>query len=275
MRETVERAHPELLEEVCELIGDDPFRRLADGTRFVQPAIFCASVVSWTTIEDRVRPLAFAGHSLGEYAALVAAGAIGLHDALRLVVLRGRLTDEVASRLEGGMLALLGVDKPTAYEIAERCDVTVANDNCPGQFVLSGRRRELRLAERRARRAGARTSLLAVGGPFHSPLMEGALQPYARELDAVGFSQPSAPVYSCATARPFDDDVARRLAESLISPVRWREVVEHIGSRGARRFVEVAPGNVLSDMIRRTIRGGSAVAVERDGLPHASELSRS
>jgi [acyl-carrier-protein] S-malonyltransferase len=265
MRESVARTAPDLLELACELVGDDPFARLEHGTRFVQPAVFCASVVSWRQIADRVRPAAFAGHSLGEYAALVAAGALDVRDALRLVVLRGRITGELGSRLRGGMLALLGVDQPAATEIARRCRVTVANDNCPGQIVLSGRRWRLRWAGRKARRKGVKTAFLAVDGPFHSPLMEPAVEPFARELAGIRFGEPRLPVYSSVSALPFDD-IPARLAESLVSPVRWRDVIERLGADGARRFVEVAPGSVLADMIRRTIRGGKGISVERDGV---------
>jgi malonyl CoA-acyl carrier protein transacylase len=273
MRAGVAAHAPDLLERACELLGSDPFERLADGTEFVQPAVFCASVAGCRAIEGSVRPAAFAGHSLGEYAALVAAGAVDAHDALGLVVTRGRISQRVAARVGGGMLALLGVDRETADGIAERCGAAVANDNCRGQLVLSGPVESLWAAEAEALGMKKHVRMLAIDGAFHSPLMAEAVPPFADALAQVEFRRPRAPVYSSVSARPFDDP-RRQLAESLVSPVRWREVLEDLGGRGVRRFVEVAPGHVLADMIRRTIRGATAIAAERDGLPEATPQGR-
>ena len=262
MREHVARTRPDLLGAATQLVGEDPFARLGGGTRFVQPAIFCASLASWRELRATADPVAFAGHSLGELAALAAAGAVDDLDALRLVVLRGKLTAEVAERVGGGMVALLGVQPDDAYAIAERCGLTVANDNCPGQTVLSGALEAMHRAEDEAAALDGKARILAVQGPFHSPLMHEAVEPYAEALEATSFTTARTPVYSCVTARPFDD-IPRRLAESLTSPVRWREVLHALQAAGAARFVEAAPGAVLTKMTRRTLRGVKFEAVDR------------
>lgn len=265
MREAVARAAPDLLELATELVGADPFERLDAGTAFVQPAIFCASVASWRECRAATRPLAFAGHSLGELAALAAADALDPRDALGLVVARGRLTQEVARAAGGGMIALLGVDRPTAEAIAAACELWVANDNCPGQIVLSGSHAGVARAEAEASERELKFAVLAVDGPFHSPAMADAAAAFARHLEAVPVREPSAPILSCVTARPFED-VRRQLAESLVSEVRWRAVIERLAALGADRFVEMAPDRVLTNMVKRTLPGAPRIAVERQLL---------
>src|SRR3954454_24950128 len=144
MRDHVARELPWLLERCVELVGEDPFERVEESTRFAQPAIFCASVAGWTVLD--VEPAMAAGHSLGEFGALAAAGVLTVEDALELVVLRGRLMAEADDR--GSMLALVGVEEEDARAIAADAGVTVANDNAPGQIVLAGDRERLADAER-------------------------------------------------------------------------------------------------------------------------------
>ena len=269
MREQVARLDPRLLELATRLVGADPFEHLADGTRFVQPAVFCASVVSWRATRDAVAPIAFAGHSLGEYGALVAAGAVDAADALELVALRGSVSQEVAARREGGMLALLGADDATAEEIARDCELAVANDNCPGQIVLSGPAAGLDAAEAAARERKIKFARLAVDGPFHSPLMEPAADALRAALREVRFRPPSRPVFSGVTGRPFDD-VPRRLAESLVTGVRWRAITHELARLGATRLVEVAPGKVLTNLAKRMLPDVERVAVERTPIGAAA-----
>jgi [acyl-carrier-protein] S-malonyltransferase len=266
MRERVAEAAPDLLALAADLVGDDPFERLNEGTLFVQVAVFCASVASWRTVQHVItHPVAYAGHSLGEFAALVAAGTLDAYDALRLVVMRGRLTEAEAKATSGGMLALLGGDMSTAEMIARRCGLTVANDNCPGQVVLSGPLSQLADAEEEAHRVKVKFATLDVEGAFHSPLMKGAAAKLADELLQVRLRPWSAPVISCLTAKPFED-IPCQLAESLTSAVRWREVLQGLNARGATRFIEVGPGRVLTNLVRRTLPGIEAVAVERGTL---------
>jgi [acyl-carrier-protein] S-malonyltransferase len=246
MRDHVARELPDLLERVTELVGEDPFARVDESTRFQQPAIFCASVAGWTALD--VEPAMAAGHSLGEFGALVAADVLSADDALRLVVLRGRLMAEADDR--GSMLALLGGTPDDAKAIAAAADVTVANDNAPGQVVLSGDREALAEAEEAAREYGVRAMPLDVAGAFHSPAMEPAVAPFRAALDEVELGAPRFPVYSCSTAAPFTD-VRAELTSALTRPVLWRETFQAMIAAGAEDFVEAGPGNVLSKLARR------------------------
>jgi [acyl-carrier-protein] S-malonyltransferase len=249
MRDHVERELPWLLERCVELVGEDPFERVEESTRFAQPAIFCASAAGWTTLD--IEPAMAAGHSLGEFGALAAAGVLTLEDALRLVVVRGRLMAEADD--QGSMLALLGGTPDDARAIAAAADVTVANDNAPGQVVLSGDRARLAEAEEAAREYGVRAMPLDVAGAFHSPSMEPAVAPFRAALDEVELGEPRFPVYSCSTAAPFTD-VPAELTAALTRPVRWRETFRAMLDAGAQDFVEAGPGNVLSKLAKRITR---------------------
>ena len=246
MRDHVARELPDLLERCIELVGEDPFERVDESTRYQQPAIFCASIAGWTTLD--VDPAMTAGHSLGELGALHAAGVLELDDALRLVVLRGRLMAEADD--SGSMLALLGGTPEDARAIAAAAEVTVANDNAPGQVVLSGERSKLAEAEEAAREYGVRAMPLDVAGAFHSPSMQPAVEPFRAALDEVELGTPHFPVYSCSTAAPFTD-VRAELTAALTSPVRWRETFQAMIAAGAEDFVESGPGRVLSKLARR------------------------
>ncbi len=248
MRDAVQERAPELLERCIELVGEDPFARVEESTRFAQPAIFCASLAAWEAFG--LEPGVAAGHSLGELAALTAAGVLGREDALELVVLRGRLMAEADP--EGSMIALIGGTPEDAQAVAEAAGVTVANDNAPGQIVLSGPRRALAAAEEAAGERGRRTLPVDVAGAFHSPSMRPAVAPFRAALDAVELSEPRFAVVSCATTRPFDD-VRAELAQALVRPVRWRETVLALHGAGVRRFVEVGPGTVLARMGKRIL----------------------
>lgn len=253
MRELVAERCPDLLERAAELVGEDPFARVEESTRFAQPAIFCASLAGWTAID--VEPTAAAGHSLGELGALVAAGVLERDDALRLVVLRGRLMAEADD--SGSMLALLGGTPEDAEAIARRCGVTVANDNAPGQVVLSGERGRLAEAEEAAREFGVRAVPVEVAGAFHSPSMQPAVAPFRAALDEVELRRPRFPVYSSATTARFTDPRAE-LTAALTRPVRWRETFLAMVRDGMDDFVEVGPGNVLSKLAKRITRGAPA-----------------
>ena len=246
MRDDVANALPDLLAQCIELVGEDPFERVDESTRFAQPAIFCAGIAGWTKLD--VEPAMAAGHSLGEFGALVAAGVLSSEDALRLVVLRGRLMAEADDT--GSMLALLGGTPDDALAIAASAEVTVANDNATGQVVLSGDRAKLAEAEEAAREYGVRAMPLDVAGAFHSPSMEPAVKPFRAALDEVELGTPKFPVYSCSTAAPFTD-VRAELTSALTRPVLWRETFQAMIAAGAEDFVETGPGNVLSKLARR------------------------
>ncbi len=267
MRELVARACPELLEQAADRLGVDPFERVDQGTAYAQPALYCASLAGWTAAG---RPDAefMAGHSLGELAALVAAGSLDASDGLSLALTRGQVMQEAAeSGPGGGMLAVLGEEEPTRA-VAERLGLTVANDNAPGQLVLSGSEEALAAARAELKGAGLRTIRLRVQGAFHSPAMESAVPAFRAALDDVEFAPPRTPVMSSTTARPFDD-IRRRLAEALIRPVRWREALVALYDAGARRFVETGPGSVLTGLVRRTLDSVDATTVTFPGAERA------
>lgn len=247
MGELVERERPHLAALARELVGDDPFERMDDGTRFLQPAIFCTTVTLFGLC-DECEPVCAAGHSLGELSALVAAGAIDEEDGLRLVVLRGRLMADAERRHPGGMIAV--GDATAARDLAGRFGLAVANDNSPRQIALAGDIDALEAALEDARSRRVRATRLPVGGAFHSPAMRPAVAPFTSALAQVKIRATRFPVLSAATAKPFDD-VRRRLASALTEPVRWRETVLAMQAAGAERFVEVGPGRVLTGLVRR------------------------
>ncbi len=261
MRETVARVRPDLLRQAIDAVGDDPFARVDEGTRFAQPAIFCASLAGWEAL-GRPSGDFMAGHSLGELGALVASGALRESDGLALVALRGRLMQEAGDQagdgsggLSGGMLALLGRGAAErAPELAAAHGLSVANDNSPQQVVLSGLRSALPDAAAAASELGLRPMELDVTGAFHSPMMASAAPEFAAALGRISIEAPSVPVISAVTAEPFDD-VRARLVEALTSPVRWRETLLALHASGAERFVEVGPGRVLSGLAKRTLEG--------------------
>jgi [acyl-carrier-protein] S-malonyltransferase len=263
MGEVVRRRCPQLFQRVLELVGEDPFPRVEESTRFQQPAIFCASWAGWSALNDE--PTAVAGHSLGELAALTAAGALALDDALELVVLRGRLMAEADPR--GSMVALVGASGEDAATIAEQAGVVVANDNAPGQVVLAGDRDKLAAVDDLAGERGLRVIALPVAGAFHSPAMEPAVGPFREALDKVEVGELRFLVISCASARPFED-VRAELAAALTRPVRWRETFAALHEAGARRFVEVGPGKVLARLGKRIVAGTKVEPIDLE-VAHA------
>ena len=262
MRDLVAEHAPDLLAQCLELIGEDPFERVDDSTRFAQPAIFCASVAGWRRSGlSPGDPVAVAGHSLGEFAALVAVGAVDDHDALRLVVTRGHLMAQAGERAGGGtMLALLGASADSARHLAAGHGVVVANDNAPGQIVLSGAGNALTAAARQAREDGLRAMKLGVAGAFHSPAMAGAVPEFESALRQVEFRAPAAPVISCATAARMTTP-RRDLAAALTHPVRWAETMRTLAALDVRRFADAGPGSVLAKLARRNVPSADAVAL--------------
>jgi [acyl-carrier-protein] S-malonyltransferase len=255
MRDTVAEVRPDLLALASEVVGEDPFARVDDGTKFAQPAIFCASLAGWEAL-GRPSGEFMAGHSLGEIAALVAGGRLRERDGLELVALRGRLMQESGERAgDGSMLALLGRGAAEhAGEIAGAYGLAVANDNSPQQVVLSGDRSGFEGAVAAAEALGLRATELAVTGAFHSPMMAEAVPAFTAALERVEVSSSrGVTVLSAVTAAPFED-VRAQLAQALTMPVRWRETLLAMRERGAERFVETGPGKVLTGLVKRTLR---------------------
>jgi [acyl-carrier-protein] S-malonyltransferase len=250
------RGHP-LLERGLELLGYDPFELLSEGTRYQQPALFLCSIAAWgqwrEESDDENEASAAAGHSLGEYAALVAAGALRFEDAVRLVDERAAAMADAGELNAGGMIAMLGGDTRGVRALASRLGLVVANDNAPGQLVLSGPLEMVETAVELARNdAGARAMKLDVAGAFHSPMMEPAAERLRAALAATPIGEPAFPVWSNGSAAPFAD-VKRELAENLLKPVRWRETLLALRAHGVERFVELGPGAVLTGMVKRTL----------------------
>jgi [acyl-carrier-protein] S-malonyltransferase len=234
-----------------ELLDYDPFERIADGTRYQQPAVFLVSVARWQL--EQPDGVVAAGHSLGEYAALVAAGAVDFEPALELVDERAAAMAYASGLAPSGMTVMLKGDPDAVRALAGEVGVIVANDNSPGQVVLAGAIPALEQVEERAKEeTGARAQRLDVSGAFHSPFMAPAAERLAAALERTAFREPRIPVYSNSTVKPFTDP-RRELAENLLRPVRWRETLLAFHELGVEDYVELGPGQILTGLVKRTI----------------------
>ncbi|MEU6148327.1 ACP S-malonyltransferase [Streptomyces sp. NPDC047081] len=245
---------------LSELCWHGPAERLQD-TAVTQPAVFLTSLMVLDVLRAHdVDADVVAGHSLGEYTALVAAGVLDWTDALRLVAVRGRLMSTVNRRTPGAMAAVLGLAPATVEAVCAAVSaasgevVEVANFNEPGQTVVSGRANAVRKATQDALEAGARRVVpLRVGAPFHCSLMRDIEAEFAESLASVAFREPVIPVISSVTAAPVSsaEEIVAVLRRQLTAPVRWTGAVTAMAERGADRFVEVGPGRVLTGLCRR------------------------
>jgi malonyl CoA-acyl carrier protein transacylase len=241
---------PELVEQAREELGADAFEAIGEGTHFAQPALFIAGLAHWKAAGEPKADF-YAGHSLGELPALVAAGALEPSAGLRLAVVRGRLMDEASTVRPGGMVASLGGSDEVVQKVAGEFELTIANDNAPGQVILSGDAEKVGEARKALRAEGAKAIRLPVAGAFHSPLMEPAIPGYREILEATEFKDaPGA--YSSITTAPFDDHRADLLA-ALTEPVRWRDTLAALRDAGATTFLETGPGDILTGLSVRTL----------------------
>jgi [acyl-carrier-protein] S-malonyltransferase len=241
---------PELVEQAAGELGADPFESIAEGTHFAQPALFIAGLAHWKAAGEPDAGF-YAGHSLGELPALVAAGALEASAGLRVAVVRGRLMEEASAVRPGGMVAALGGSDEVVRKVAAEFGLTLANDNAPGQMVLSGDAEKVGEARKALRAEGAKAIRLPVAGAFHSPLMEPAIPGYKEVLEATEFT-PAPGAYSCITAAPFDD-VRADLLGALTESVRWRDTLAAMHAAGATAFLETGPGDILTGLSRRSL----------------------
>ncbi|MEK9602823.1 MAG: ACP S-malonyltransferase [Flavobacteriaceae bacterium] len=225
-------------------------------TRVTQPAIYLHSVASFEVMEGEVQPTSVAGHSLGEFSALTAAGSIDFESGLKLVSQRAEAMQKACNVSEGTMAAVLGLEDRKVEEICAQTSgvVVAANYNCPGQLVISGSIESVTLACEALRNAGAiRALVLPVGGAFHSPLMEPAKTELAEAIDTTIFSDPICPIYQNATAQAVSDpvEIQKNLIAQLTAPVRWTQSINAMIETGISSFIEVGPGKVLQGLIKK------------------------
>ncbi|NLF02740.1 MAG: ACP S-malonyltransferase [Anaerolineales bacterium] len=263
-RDTFDRADRVLGRLLSRLCFEGPAEALND-TANTQPAVFVASVAALRVLQqqDDRQPAYVAGHSVGEFSALVGAGALSFEDGLALVRERSRLMKQAGECKPGGMAAILGLSREAVEEVCQEARdrtreyVGVANDNCPGQQVISGASAALQQAIAVAKERGAKRVVpLAVSVAAHSPLMDEAAQTFRGLMDATPFSVPAVPCVSNATACAVADGALLReaLGQQLTSPVRWSESVRWMISQGVTHFIEVGPGDVLTGLNRRIDR---------------------
>ena len=255
-------AFKDLMEEANAILGfritDIMFEGSAEDlkeTRVTQPAIFIHSTL--LAMSQEQKPDMVAGHSLGEFSALVAAGAITFQDGLRLVAARAQAMQECCEKVPGGMAAIIALPDQTIEQICEDTPgiVVPANYNSPGQVVISGENQAVEAACTALKAAGAKRALpLPVSGAFHSPLMEPAREKLSKAIEETPFLQPVCPIYQNVTAKPATDpvEIKANLLKQLTSPVRWTATVQNMVADGAARFVEIGPGNVLQGLVKRT-----------------------
>jgi [acyl-carrier-protein] S-malonyltransferase len=242
-------------------------------TKNTQPAIFLHSVAVWNLMKPSDEAMV-AGHSLGEYSALVAAGAISFTDAIKLVRLRGELMQKAGEENPGTMAAIVGLDPQVVSEVTKTASeagvVQPANFNSPGQIVISGSVAGVRKAMELAKERGAKlVKELVVSGAFHSPLMQSAKDKLKEALDKTVINDAKVPVFANVTASPVQnaDEIRRLLFEQVTSPVRWEESVANMAAAGATKFVEVGPGKVLQGLVKRI-----AATAEIAGVDKAAEV---
>lgn len=264
----------EMFEKANEILGfritDIMFEGTDDElkqTKVTQPAIFLHSVILATALGDKFRPEMVAGHSLGEFSALVTAGALTFEDGLKLVSQRAMAMQKACEANPSTMAAVIGLDDEKVEEILKNIDgiVVPANYNCPGQLVISGTNEGIDKACEALTEAGARRALkLRVGGAFHSPLMEPAKVELEEAIQKTPFSKPICPVYQNVDAKPQTEPEAikKNLIAQLTSPVRWTQIVENMIEDGATEFVELGPGEVLKGLIGRINREAKAESIQ-------------
>ena len=261
-----ERANAALGYDLAAVCFEGPESELMK-TEHAQPGIFLVGWVALQALLERspgLRYEAAAGLSLGEFTALTAAGALSFEDGLRIVRQRGRLMQEACEQTQGAMAAVIGLDEAATRAVCAEAGVVLANLNCPGQIVISGRADRMNSACELARARGARKAIpLPVAGAYHSPLMAGAQAPLRAALRSVTLASPRVPVISNVTAQPHGtvSELEDRLVDQVTASVRWEDSMRSLLALGFTRFIELGPGTALSGFLKRIEKGAQILNV--------------
>ena len=265
----------ELFDRANSILGFDITSLMFSGTdedlkqtKVTQPAVFLHSVIMAKVLGDKFKPDMTAGHSLGEFSALVAAGALSFDDGLTLVSKRAQAMQKACELNPSTMAAIIGMEDAVIEEVCAGIDgVVPANYNCPGQLVISGSNDGIDKAIAKFTEMGAKRALkLSVSGGFHSPMMEPARAELEKAINEVSFSKPICPVYQNVTASPVTDpaEIKKNLVAQLTSPVRWTQTMQNMIANGLTEIVEVGPGAVLQGLMRKINRDIVATAAQSE-----------
>lgn len=264
----------ELFDKANEILGFNITELMFNGTdedlrqtKVTQPAIFLHSVILAKTLGENFKPEMVAGHSLGEFSALVANGALAFEDALKLVSQRAMAMQKACEIEKSTMAAIIGLADDIVENVCADIDevVVAANYNCPGQLVISGSMKGIEIACEKLKEAGAKRALpLKVGGAFHSPLMEPAREELAAAIENTTFSTPTCPVYQNVDAKPTTDAevIKKNLVAQLTAPVRWTQIMMNMIADGASSFTEVGPGKVIQGLVKKVDRKMETAGVD-------------
>ena len=265
-QELFERANEQLGFRITDIMFEGDAEALKQ-TEVTQPAIFIHSVITAQVLKDAFDAKAVAGHSLGEFSALVAAGVLSFEDGLSLVSKRAMAMQRACGIERGTMAAVLGLEDKIVEEVCASADgvVVAANYNCPGQLVISGSFEAVERACETLKEAGARRALLLpVGGAFHSPLMEPAREELASAIESTPFNAPKVPIYQNVTATAVTEleTLKENLVAQLTAPVKWTQSVQKMWSDGFDQYVECGPGNVLQGLVKKIEREAEVSSVQ-------------
>ena len=265
-QELFERANEQLGFRITDIMFEGDAEALKQ-TEVTQPAIFIHSVITAQVLKDAFDAKAVAGHSLGEFSALVAAGVLSFEDGLSLVSKRAIAMQRACGIERGTMAAVLGLEDKIVEEVCASADgvVVAANYNCPGQLVISGAFEAVERACETLKEAGARRALLLpVGGAFHSPLMEPAQEELASAIESTPFNAPKVPIYQNVTATAVTEleTLKENLVAQLTAPVKWTQSVQKMWSDGFDQYVECGPGNVLQGLVKKIEREAEVSSVQ-------------
>ncbi|MDC3388640.1 ACP S-malonyltransferase [Flavobacteriaceae bacterium] len=265
-QELFEKANKILGFRITDIMFEGTAEQLKE-TKVTQPAIFLHSVILAKTLGDSFKPEMVAGHSLGEFSALVTSGAMTFEDGLKLVSQRALAMQKACEANPSTMAAVLGLENDVVEKICKETEgvVVAANYNCPGQLVISGEIEAINTACEKLKEAGAKRALvLPVGGAFHSPMMEPAREELAKAIENTTLSAPSCPIYQNVTATAVTDatEIKKNLILQLTAPVRWTQSIQQMITDGGTLFTEVGPGKVLQGLMRkidRTVTADGAI----------------